>query len=138
MIGLSSRTWTVPLPMAAVALSVCLLVSGGTAPAGEPSPHQLMKFGLDAARQGLWREAVSRWERAARVDSTNARLRSNLAVGYESLGRFEDADHEYRQARLLDPQNALIRDNHMSFLQLHPSFKRAEDAVGTAPEPEKR
>lgn len=94
-----------------------------------------MQFGVEAAQQGLWREALFRWERAARDDPENARLRNNLAVAYESLGRLEEADREYREARRLAPDNREIRDNHVSFQKLHPAFAGGEDAATPAPPP---
>jgi len=92
-----------------------------------------MEFGAEAARQGLWREATFRWERAVKGAPANARLRNNLAVAYESLGRFADADREYREARRLDPESRSIRDNHESFLKLHPEFTETVPADGAAP-----
>jgi Flp pilus assembly protein TadD len=111
---------------------LALLTSLALAPAAaaDLSPKKLMEFGVEAARQGLWREAAFRWERAVRGDPANARLRSNLAVAYESLGRFADADREYREARRLDPERRSIRDNHESFLKLHPEFREAEPDGG--------
>ncbi len=97
------------------------------------SPRQLMQFGVEAARQGLWREALFRFERAVKDDAANARLRNNLAVAYESVGRFEDADREYREALRLAPDNRAIKDNQESFLQLHPTFKGGEGATTPAP-----
>jgi Flp pilus assembly protein TadD len=97
------------------------------------SPRQLMQFGVEAARQGLWREALFRFERAIKDDAANARLRNNLAVAYESVGRFEDADREYREALRLAPDNHAIKDNRESFLQLHPSFKGGAGAETPAP-----
>jgi Flp pilus assembly protein TadD len=97
------------------------------------SPHQLMQFGVEAARQGLWREALFRFERAVKDDAANARLRNNLAVAYESVGRLADADREYREALRLAPDNRSIKDNQESFLQLHPTFKGGEGAGAPAP-----
>jgi len=94
-----------------------------------------MQFGVEAAQQGLWREALFRWERAARDDPENARLRNNLAVAYESLGRLQEADREYREARRLAPDSREIRDNHVSFQKLHPAFEGGEDAAAPAPPP---
>ena len=114
---------------------VLLALFAVAAPAigAEPTPHKLMEFGTEAARQGLWREATFRWERALKGEPDNARLRNNLAVAYESLGRFADADREYREARRLDPERRSIRDNHESFLKLHPEFIEKAPADGAAP-----
>ena len=112
---------------------LALLAVATPAVGADLTPHQLMEFGAEAARQGLWREATFRWERAVKGAPANARLRNNLAVAYESLGRFADADREYREARRLDPESRSIRDNHESFLKLHPEFTETVPADGAAP-----
>ena len=112
---------------------LAFLAAAAPAAAADLTPKKLMEFGTEAARQGLWREAAFRWERAVKGDAANARLRNNLAVAYESLGRFADADREYREARRLDPESKSIRDNHESFLKLHPEFHEPGPGDGTAP-----
>src|SRR5262245_8144065 len=112
---------------------LALLAAATPAVAADLTPKKLMEFGTEAARQGLWREAAFRWERAVKGDPANARLRNNLAVAYESLGRFTDADHEYREARRLDPESKSIRENHESFLKLHPEFQEPAPAGSAHP-----
>lgn len=103
------------------------------APAQAISPRKLMEFGVEAAQQGLWREALFRWERAVQEDPENPRLRNNLAVAYESLGRLQEADREYREARRLAPDVREIRDNHVSFQKLYPEFEGEKDAAPAPP-----
>jgi Flp pilus assembly protein TadD len=125
-----TRLARLAIPIAAAAVPALGLAGA------EESPRQLMRFGVEAARQGLWREAVSRWERAVKQDAENPRLRNNLAVAYESLGRFADADREYREARRLAPDSLEVRDNHLSFLLTHPAFRLPDDArPAPAPKP---
>ena len=88
--------------------------------AGEDlSSKELMKFGLEAAKRGLWREAAFRWERSLQQSSDNPRLRNNLAVAYESLGNLARAEAEYKEALRLDPENEDIRANYDSFKEIH-------------------
>ena len=88
--------------------------------AGEAlSPKEEMRFGIEAARHGLWREAAFRFEKALKADAKNARLHNNLAVAWEGLGRIDDARRAYREASRLAPDNKEIRDNHESFEQAH-------------------
>ncbi len=95
-----------------------------------------MRFGAEAAQQGLWREAVFRWEKILKDHSDNARLHNNLAVAYESLGQFERARKEYEEARRLDPDNKDIRDNVESFQELCKTVKGCgAEAGGAAPGP---
>jgi len=103
------------------------------APALAMSPRRLMQFGVEAAQQGLWREALFRWEKAVKDDPENARLRNNLAVAYESLGRLEEADREYLEALRLAPDSREIKDNHVSFRKMHPGFQGGENAPAQPP-----
>lgn len=123
-----------PHALAPLLITLLFLAVPPPAPAraGDTSPQKLMQFGAEAARDGLWREAMLRWERALKGDPQNARLLNNLAVAYESAGRLEEADHAYREARRLDPERKAIRENHESFLKLHPQFLEAPPAE-TAP-----
>ncbi|HUD73406.1 MAG TPA: tetratricopeptide repeat protein [Dongiaceae bacterium] len=111
--------------LAPLAAFLALVALPPAARAGDTSPQKLMQFGTEAAKDGLWREATLRWERALKADPSNARLYNNLAVAYESAGRLEEADHAYREARRLDPERKAIRENHESFLKLHPEFLEA-------------
>jgi Flp pilus assembly protein TadD len=115
----------------AAIVAIALLATQARA-ASDLSPRQLMRFGVEAARQGLWREAVSRWERAVKDDGANPRLHNNLAVAYESLGRFDDAEREYAAARKLAPDSREIHDNQESFLQMHAAPRPAEGAAPPA------
>jgi type IV pilus assembly protein PilF len=88
--------------------------------AGEAlSVKEMMEFGLEAAKRGLWREAAFRWERSLEQAPDNPRLRNNLAVAYESLGDLERAEAEYREALRLDPENKKVRANYDSFKEIH-------------------
>jgi Flp pilus assembly protein TadD len=92
-----------------------------------------MRFGVEAAQQGLWREALFRWEKHLKAHPDHARLRNNLAVAYESLGDFERARREYREARRLDPDNKEIRANQESFEALAQDLSRTGPAAADAP-----
>jgi Tfp pilus assembly protein PilF len=125
-----------PAAIVAIAcLAAIAFFAAQTWAASDLSPKQLMRFGVEAARQGLWREAASRWERAVKDDGSNPHLHNNLAVAYESLGRFDDADREYAEARKLAPDSREIHDNQESFQQMHAVPKPADGATAapTAP-----
>jgi len=91
-----------------------------------------MRFGAEAAKQGLWHEAAFRWEKVLKDHADNARLHNNLGVAYESLGEFERARKEYEEARRLDPDNKEIRDNVESFHELCKTVKNCGGEVGGA------
>ncbi len=77
-----------------------------------------MRFGVEAAERGLWREAVFRWEKCVQERPDDARVRNNLAVAYESLGDFDRARREYEEALRLDPDRREIRENFDDFQQI--------------------
>ena len=111
--------------------AVSAAVGGAVQAADDMSSRTLMRYGVEAARGGLWREALSRWERAVESDADNPRLRNNLAVAYEAAGRPEDAGRAYAEARRRFPESKEIRDNQESFLALHPELK--EENPGPLP-----
>lgn len=108
--------------MRAISLILILIMFIATAPAGARdslSAKEMMEFGLEAAKAGLWREAAFRWKRSLQQTPDNPRLRNNLAVAYESLGDLERAEAEYKEALRLDPGNEEIRANYDSFKEIH-------------------
>jgi Tfp pilus assembly protein PilF len=100
-----------------------------------PPLKEEMKFGVEAAQQGLWREAIFRWEKVLPVYPESARLRNNLAVAYESLGQFDRALSEYKEAHRLEPDNREIRDNYESFVEFSKSLKGSAPGPATTPPP---
>ena len=109
------------------ALFAALLASLSlTAHAGDKSSKQSKKqveFGTEVARQGLWREAIFRWEKAVELDPDNASARNNLAVAYEQDGQFELAEQEYERALDLDTDNMYIRQNYELFREAYEKRK---------------
>ncbi|HEU4403180.1 MAG TPA: tetratricopeptide repeat protein [Candidatus Polarisedimenticolia bacterium] len=112
-----------------------LILAAATLAGRPPSLKGEMRFGVEAAQQGLWREAIFRWEKILKVHPDNAHLHNNLAVAYESLGQFDRARQEYEEARRLDPDNREIRDNYESFLQLSRSLPETGAAGSPTPTP---
>jgi tetratricopeptide (TPR) repeat protein len=103
-------------------LVVLILAAASLAGERGPSLKEEMKFGVEAAEHGLWREAIFRWEKFLKDHPDNPRLRNNLAVAYESLGQFGEAEAQYKEARRLDPENKEIRDNYTAFQELYKSL----------------
>ena len=83
-------------------------------------------FGISVAQKGLWKEAVQRWENATALDPTYGSAWNNLAIGYEQLGRFEDAKKCYERALELDPKDQYIRDNYQMFREIYDRQNRAK------------
>jgi len=103
--------------------------------ASNPSAKEEIRFGVEAASQGLWREALFRWERALKNYPDNARLRNNLAVAYESMGQFDQAEAQYKEALQFDPANKEIKDNYTSFQELVKQIRQRQPATGPDAEP---
>jgi len=93
-----------------------------------------LDFGVQAARKGLWREALFRWERARKAAPEDSRVLNNLAVAYETTGDFGKADELYRAALRLDPGNRDIRQNYDLFSGFYKELQtRSDSASGEKP-----
>ena len=96
-------------------LLVLLLLVPGPAPAAEKSSGQQVKFGIDVAQQGMWREALFRFERAVEIDPRNSSALNNLAVAQEQMGEFEEARKNYERALEIKPDDLYIQQNYDLF-----------------------
>jgi Flp pilus assembly protein TadD len=74
-----------------------------------------LKFGIQAAQSRLWDEAVFRWKKVLRDNPASAAAHNNLAVAYERLGRFDEAEKEYHRALELAPGHEHIEANYNNF-----------------------
>jgi Flp pilus assembly protein TadD len=81
-------------------------------------------FGIKVAQDGLWNEALYRWEKAVQLDPTYAEAWNDLAVAYEHEGRFDDAKKAYDKALQLDPKNLMIKQNYDLFKEINDRTKR--------------
>lgn len=112
----------------AVALAVVASVLVATAYADNRSDAKsLVDFGIKVAQNGLWTEAIFRWEKAVELDPAYAAAWNNLGIAYEHEGRFEDARKAYEKAVALDPKNILIRQNYDLFKEINDRAKRRND-----------
>lgn len=119
------------LVAAAVTLAACSGYGGGA-----HGFDDQLRFGVRMAQQGLWSEALFRFERARSLDPGNPRVLNNLAVALEAAGRYDEALEMYREALRLAPGNRDLERNYASFLDFYQSFRPAEDGTGEAQEPE--
>ena len=87
-----------------------------------------VEFGIKVAQNGLWREALYRWERAVQLDPTYAEAWNNLGVAYEHAGRFEDARKAYETAIKLDPKNVMIQQNYDLFKEINDRTQKRRGA----------
>ena len=70
------------------------------------------QFGIKTARAGLWNEAIFRWKQVVSIDPDNAAAHNNLGVGYEAIGKIEEAKSAYQRATELDPDSKFFRINY--------------------------
>ena len=115
-------------PRAATIVLALLLASAGEAAEDRSAAKEQVEFGIKVAQNGLWREALYRWERAVQLDSTYAEAWNNLAIAYEQAGRFDDARKAYETAIKLDPENMLIRQNYDLFKEINDRTQRRRGA----------
>jgi len=107
-----------------LAFAAVLAAVPATVSADRGSAKSHVEFGIKVAQNGLWKEAIFRWERAVQIDPTYAQAWNNLGIGYEQEGRFDDARAAYEKALELDPKNQMIRQNYDLFKEINDRTKR--------------
>jgi len=98
---------------AAIALAVLgmSLVSG----CAGPGIKDQVEFGVWAAENELWEEAIFRWKKVLAQNPQSLAAHNNLAVAYEKKGLWEEARKEYEAALKLDPDNSWVKRNFRKF-----------------------
>ena len=96
-------------------LVLLLLLVPGPSPAAEKTSAQQVKFGIDVAQKGMWREALFRFQRAVEIDPQNPSALNNLAVALEQVGEFQEARENYERALELEPDDLYIQQNYDLF-----------------------
>ncbi len=123
-------------------LALGLLLSLATAPVaeaakGDSEARAQLAFGVDMARRGLWNEALFRFEQVRTLQPNDPKVLNNLAVAYEAVGRFDDAEAAYREALKVAPSNRDLKKNVTRFREFLQSFRAkkstAESLAPAAP-----
>jgi Flp pilus assembly protein TadD len=91
------------------------LLAPALSPAAEKTSSQEVKFGIEVAEQGMWREALFRFEKAVEIDPQNPSALNNLAVALEQMGQFQEARENYERALELRPDDLYIQQNYDLF-----------------------
>lgn len=92
-------------------IAITIILSG----CGRSYKSSQIQFGIFAAQNDLWDEAIFRWKKAVQVNPESAAAHNNLAVAYEKKGLLEEAEKEYETALKLDPKNSYIKANLENF-----------------------
>lgn len=90
------------------------------------------QFAIKAAQAGLWNEAIFRWNQVVSIEPNNAAAHNNLGVGYEALGKINEAESAYQRATELNPDSKYYRINYRR-CRLH-IRRSGVDSENTSPE----
>lgn len=85
-----------------------------------------MRFGIQAAKMNLWREAQFRFLRAVELNPNDPMVYNNLAVAYEGIGEYENAREAYLRALQIDRSNQYIQRNYSRFVEFY-SKRQADE-----------
>jgi len=86
-----------------------------------------IKYGVRAAKQDHWDEAVYRWQKALQLDPNNLMAHNNLAVAYEQMGEYELAMEEYQIAYRLNSQNSMVKNNLDRFKDFYRKYQHQKE-----------
>jgi Flp pilus assembly protein TadD len=102
------------------------LLAPGLAAAADGTSGKQVKFGIEVAQQGMWREALFRFQRAVEIDPDNPSALNNLGVALEQMGRFDEARESYERALELKPEDLYIQQNYDLFREADDKRNRKE------------
>lgn len=89
-----------------------LIVLTGCASHNAARVQDYNQFAIKSAQAGLWNEAIFRWNQILSIDPDNAATYNNLGVGYEAIGKIDEAKSAYERATELDPDSKYYRINY--------------------------
>jgi Tfp pilus assembly protein PilF len=121
-----------PFLSSSLLVAALLLPLGCGHSSGTGHPAAQENFGVQMARQNLWREALFRFKRAVELDPSDAMAHNNLAVAYEANGDFDNAAKEYREALRLDKGNTYIQKNYSRYVEFLSRNKKRQKGTPTA------
>lgn len=88
-------------------------------------------YGAKMAQRGFWREALFRFDRAAKLAPDDPEILNNLAVASEALGETARALASYKRALELRPDDVKIKRNYARFAEYYTSLQRASGPTAT-------
>jgi Flp pilus assembly protein TadD len=105
-------------------LVLCTLGVAPVAADARDDARRQVKFGIEMAQHGLWREAIYRWKRAVEIDPTYAAAYNNLAIAYEQNGDLDKARTAYERALALQSGDTFITQNYELFREINDRTNR--------------
>ncbi len=113
-------------------LSLVVSFSGcASTPEAAANAADQKAYGAKMAQQGFWREALFRFERAAKLAPDDPEILNNLAVASEAVGETARALAAYKRALELRPDDAKIKRNYARFAEYYTSLQRASGPTTT-------
>ncbi len=88
-------------------------------------------YGAEMARRGFWREALFRFDRAAKLAPDDPEILNNIAVASEAVGETARALAAYKRALELRPDDAKIKRNYARFAEYYTSLQRTSGPTTT-------
>jgi hypothetical protein len=116
-----------------IAVLIACLAVLGPAIAGNKDRKVLLKFAVEMAKSGNWREARYRWEKVSDHDPDDPYVLNNIAVALEALGKYDAAEQTYRRAERLSGGDAVIHENARRLDYLRRSIAKDEAKDESAP-----
>ena len=119
----------------ALVVAAALVAFAPQAHAGDArsDAREQVEFGIKVARNGLWKEAAYRWEKAVQIDPTYAAAWNNLAIAFEQQGNFDKAREAYEKALKLKPNSTYIQQNYDLFREADDKRNRKAKKKRPAP-----
>ncbi len=85
------------------------------------------ELGISYMRQGNLNLSMEYFKKAIDQDRSNAQAHAGIAVLYERLEQYDDAERSFRQALRLDPDNSSVRNNYGRFLCKQEQYAKADE-----------
>ena len=111
---------------AAIFLSILILCASFSFAETSDEVKGQIKFGVRAAQDDHWDEAIYRWRKALQLDPNNFMAHNNLAVAYEQMGEYELALEEYLIAYRVNSENQNVKNNLDRFRDFYRKYQRQQ------------
>jgi Tfp pilus assembly protein PilF len=112
---------------AAIFLSILILSASFSFAEVKDEVKGQIKFGVRAAEDDHWDEAIYRWRKALQLDPNNFMAHNNLAVAYEQLGEYELALEEYQISYRLNSENQNVKNNLDRFRDFYRKYQKQKE-----------